>query len=278
MTNQTYRAKKRLGQHFLINAQTIYDIVSYVDADKEDTIIEIGPGKGELTLPLADSGAELFAVEFDRDLAPLLEKSIIGFDNARVINMDFLKFKPEDHRLSSFILVGNLPYNITTPVLEWCVRYRRSIKVAVLMMQRELAARVCAGPGSRDWSPLAIFTQLYFDTKRVMEVGPEDFSPRPEVQSSVVLLTPLVDTERPDYAFLGIPSFFEDLVRASFKHRRKQLVNNLVPDFVPTTGEYYELIDQIDLYPTVRAEELTIEQFLKLTTAIQQSYLCVNSK
>lgn len=265
MSGREYRAKKRLGQNFLISAKAIGEIVALVEAKKNDTIIEIGPGKGALTIPLAETGAELFAVEFDRDLAPMLESELARFHRARVINMDFLRFQPESHNLSSFKLVGNLPYNITSPVLEWCVKYRHSIKSAVLMMQRELAARVCASPGGRDWSPLSIFTQLRFTARRALEFGPEDFSPRPQVHSSVVLLSPRQDSP-PD-----IPDGFETLVRASFRQRRKQLVNNLVPEIVGTADELRVLLDNLKLKPSARAEELSIELFLKLTGAIAEA-------
>ena len=131
------------------------------------------------------------------------------------------------------------------------------------MMQRELAARVCASPGGRDWSPLSIFTQLNFEVRSVLEFGPEHFSPQPQVHSSVILLTP-------KQGFTAdLPAGFETVVRASFRQRRKQLVNNLVPDILSTPSELRNLLDNLELKPSVRAEELSIELFLKLTAAIE---------
>lgn len=257
-----HRPKKRFGQHFLESDSVIKKIIAFVRPSPGDCIVEIGPGQGSLTWPLARSGAEITAVEFDRDLVPMLRRDFEEFDNVTIIEQDFLKFDPVAANLTRFKLVGNLPYNITSPVLDWLVKYRDRIDLSVLMMQREIAARVTATPGGRDWSPLSIFMQIHFETKRSLEVGPEHFSPPPDVHSTVVTLTPKKSVR------IRQMEKFEQVVRAAFTRRRKQLVNNLVPGIVPSNEQLCMILDELDLVHTIRAEEISIEQFLMLTESI----------
>lgn len=258
----SYRSKKRLGQNFLQSAKVIERIIDLVQAGPSDTVVEIGPGRGALTEPLAESGAHLVAVEFDRDLAPRLRKSLRDYDNLSVIQQDILDFDPAAQVTGNFILVGNLPYNITSPVLEWVTEHRRSIRRAILMMQREVAARVAGSPGSKDWSPLSIFTQLHFDVSVEFTVPPGAFRPPPRVTSAVVLLSPrkAVHIDHPDA--------FESVVRQSFAQRRKLLVNNL-DDLtgVPPSRLRQQLAD-IGLPHDIRAEQMTISDFIRLTSRL----------
>lgn len=254
-----YHPKMRLGQHFLTSTDIIDRIIAVINPTAGDIIVEIGPGRGALTLPLAESGAGLVAIEFDEDVIGHLRKLLKGRDNVRLINTDFLTFEPDPDRLGSFVLIGNLPYNITSPVMDWCYRHRESISRAVFMIQRELARRIAGRPGSRDWSPLSIFTQLWFDVRICFDVSPDAFQPPPEVTSSVIELTPRQAPDIPDY------ERFERLVRQAFVHRRKQLVNNLTPELVASIDEIHAILDNLGLKRSVRAEELSLEMFLTLT-------------
>ncbi len=258
----SYRAKKRFGQHFLTSKTVISRIVESVSPNPDLTIVEIGPGRGVLTLPLAQSGASVIAVEFDRDLIGHVKRAVIGHENVKVINADFVSFDPNTEELIRFVLVGNLPYNITTPVIDWCVRYRDRIQYAVFMVQREMAARLSGTPGHKDWSPLGIFTQLFFDIEHCFDVSARSFSPPPKVVSSVIRLSPKVGELDIDWPV------FEPLVRASFRQRRKLLINNLVPDIVPLDGIALELFDSVGLAKNCRAEQVTIDQFNRLAAAI----------
>jgi 16S rRNA (adenine1518-N6/adenine1519-N6)-dimethyltransferase len=257
-----YHPKKRLGQNFLESEDVIRRVLELVDANAESTIIEIGPGRGALTLPLARTGARLLAVEFDRDLIGYLEKLTEKRTNVEIINADFLRYEPDVDSIPRFTLVGNIAYNITSPVLEWCTRYRNRITRTVLMLQKELAARVCSQPGSRDWSPLAVFTQLYFDVRYCFDVPPDSFSPEPKVSSAVVTLSAMERSIETD-----LPSM-QKVVRAAFKHRRKLLMNNLVPDIIPSANVAGEIAAELSLSDTCRAEELSIDLFLKLTDSL----------
>lgn len=255
----TYHAKKRLGQNFLTSEKVISHIVELVSPSPEQTIIEVGSGRGALTVPLAESGAKLWAIEFDRDLIDHLDRLLMDYKNVTVLGKDFLAFDPSQYNLERFTLVGNLPYNITSPVIDWCIRYHEQIAKAYFMMQREVVNRLTAAPGTHDWSPISIVAQLHFDLTCCFEVPPHAFTPRPEVVSAFVELTPIPIRSDVDMTAL------DKVVRASFQQRRKQLVNNVVPSLIPDAETARRILQVLGLRETVRAEELSIDQFCRLT-------------
>lgn len=254
-----HRARKRFGQNFLVSSSVIRRIIDLIAPTASDTVVEIGPGQGALTVPLAESGARVVAVEFDRDLMGYLTRLLAPYEQVTILNQDFLKFDPEAHGLERFLLAGNLPYNLTSPVIEWAVRYAAQVERAVFMVQKEVAERLCSSPGGKDWSPLAIFTQLIYDAEKRFDVGPEHFRPQPKVVSSVVELRPR------ENAITQLPPLFERVVRAAFTQRRKQLVNNLTSDIVENADEARRALEVCGLPPNVRAEQLSIEDFFRLT-------------
>lgn len=257
-----YHAKKRLGQHFLTSSEILRRIADLILEDNPGQIVEIGPGQGALTDLLAASGANVTAVEFDRDMLSPLRRKFSGTDNVTIIGQDFLKFEPTRHGLERFTLAGNIPYNITSPVIDWCVANRRLINRSVLMIQREMADRLAARPGTRNWSPIAILTQLHFKIVSHFDVPPEAFDPPPKVMSSVISLIPSVAPDIPNY------ELFERVVRASFKQRRKQLVNNLVPRLFDNAKALIPILDKMGLDHKCRAEQLSTAQFLQLTETL----------
>ena len=257
-----YHPKKRLGQHFLVDRPVIDRIASLVLQDNPSHIVEIGPGQGALTERLVVSNGPVFGVEFDRDMLSRLKTKFADSANLVLIASDFLKFDPSAHALDRFTLAGNIPYNITSPVLDWCVAYRSRLERGVLMIQKEMADRVAASPGSKDWSPSALFTQLHFKVVAEFKVPATAFDPPPKVESAVITLTPIESPDIPDYPL------FEAVVRASFKQRRKLLTNNLTPDLIPDSSILKEILSKMGLELTCRAEELTTKQFLRLTELI----------
>ncbi len=257
-----YHAKKRFGQNFLNSEKVIARIVELVNPKPNEIIIEVGPGLGALTVPLAQSGAQVWGIEFDRDIIHQLEETLLAFPNSTILNRDFLGFHPEDYKLNLFFLTGNLPYNITSPVIDWCLRYREQIIGAVLMVQKEMAERITGRPGSRSWAPISIFTQIHFDAIHCFDVPPAAFTPQPDVTSAVIRLTPREAIE------LDNPELFEQVVRASFGQRRKLLINNLVPDFIPDAASAREILKELELPELSRAEELSIPKFIHLTEKI----------
>lgn len=254
-----YRAKKRLGQHFLKSPETVHKILEVIHPKRGQAIIEIGPGRGALTLSLAQSGAQVVAVEFDRDVTRYLNKLVRDYDNVTVVNRDFLTFEPDSIGFTRFTLVGNLPFNITSPVIEWAINHRSMIEHVCLMVQKEMASRLSASPKSKTWSPLSIFTQLHFTVVDCFDVAPEHFHPKPKVTSAVIKLTPKKK------AYIEHFAQFEKVVRASFRRRRKLLVNNLVPDIISQPQIAHDILGELGLSEKSRAEELSTKQFLKLT-------------
>lgn len=255
----SYHTKKRLGQHFLNAPEIVTRIVTLANPTPTDTVVEVGPGQGILTVLLAESGAQIIAVEFDRDLAPMLRNKFSASPRVEIINQDFLKFEPTSIEAPHFVLIGNLPYNITSPVMEWVVKYRSRITRAVFMVQKEMALRISARPGTKDWSPLSIFTQLAFEVKLAFDVPPQCFAPPPAVMSSVIELVPN-NRPQPEYS-----SEFEGIVRSSFAQRRKVLANNLVPLVVPTETAMKSLLSELGFRPDLRAEQIAIEEFEAIT-------------
>lgn len=258
------RPRKRFAQHFLKSAAVIADIVDTISPREDQCIVEVGPGDGALTRPLLQSGAQIVAVEFDRDAAKYLAQHLSQYPNLKLLNQDFLDFDPAQAGLTSFTLVGNLPYNITSPVIDWIVRHRDLMERACLMVQKEVGARLAAQPNHKDWSPLSIFTQLYYQVRCCFDVAPRHFRPPPRVMSTFVALT---RTPEPEIAH---PVLFEKVVRASFRQRRKLLVNNLVSNIVATPQAAHAIIKEIGLLPNCRAEQLSTAQFLTLTERLIQ--------
>jgi 16S rRNA (adenine1518-N6/adenine1519-N6)-dimethyltransferase len=258
-----YRPKKRLGQNFLISKDTIQRIINLIQPTSSMPIVEIGAGRGALTLPLAQSGAIVTAVEIDNDLIGYLDKLLRDYPNCTILNQDFLTMDPSSEKLSPFVLVGNLPYQISSPVVEWMVQNRAFIQMAFLMMQREVADRLASSPGGKDWSPLAIFTQLYFDVEICFTVGAKSFRPAPKVTSAVVKITPKPAVNVPN------PEQFERIVRAAFKHRRKLLVNNLTSESVADPEILRSHLLKMNLPVNIRAEQVSIEQFLTLAEELR---------
>ena len=257
-----YHPKKRLGQHFLTDNEIIKRIIESISPVESDRIVEIGPGRGVLTLPLAESGAEILAIEFDEDLIKALSKKMSGFKNVKILCTDFLLYEPDRDFWPSFILVGNLPYNITSPVIDWCIRYRTFIERACFMVQKEIACRLAAEPGRKDWSPLSIFTQVYFDIKILFDVPPASFKPPPKVNSAVIEMIPRKKYDIKDF------EKFEKVVRISFTKRRKLLLNNIVGELITDAEQAGKILGRLGFKENCRAEELSIEQFLNLTEAL----------
>lgn len=253
-----YRPKKRLGQNFLTSKDAIQRIIDLIQPTSSLPIVEIGAGRGALTLPLAQSGAIVTAVEIDTDLIGYLEKLLQDFPNCSILNQDFLTMDPSSAKLAPFMLVGNLPYHISSPVIEWVVRNRAFIRMACLMMQKEVADRLASSPGSKDWSPLAIFTQLYFNIESCFTIGSDAFRPVPKVTSAVVKMIPKPAVHVAD------PERFERIVRAAFRQRRKLLVNNLLGEVVPDPELLRSLLLKMNLPVNIRAEQVSTEQFLVL--------------
>lgn len=265
-----FHARKKFGQHFLVDRSVIHRILDRADLTPLDRVLEIGPGRGALTLPLARRVDRVLAVEKDRDLAALLQASLTsrGVENVTlvtgdILHFDFTRFDPGSP--GNALAMGNLPYNISTPVLERLIDHRRLFRRAVLMFQKEVADRLCAQPGSRTYGALSVLVGYHAEVTRLLRVGKEAFRPRPRVDSAVVRL----DFERPFPERAEDEAWFRCVVRAAFAHRRKTLQNALLASFPDRTrDDVRRALLSAELDPGVRAEALGIADFIRLSCTL----------
>jgi 16S rRNA (adenine1518-N6/adenine1519-N6)-dimethyltransferase len=259
------RPRKRFGQHFLERAW-VDKLVALVSAQATDTFLEIGPGHGALTLPLAVSGAPIRAVEIDRDLAADLKSTAPA--NVTVIEGDVLAMPPADlfpADAQNIRVVGNLPYNVSSPILFRLLQLWREthrLLDATLMLQREVAVRIAATPGNGDYGPLSILTALHADVDTLLQLPPGAFRPPPKVHSSVIRLRfrpPTIDVD--EYAI------FERLVRTLFQQRRKTVANALKP-LLPPTAIADTILRAADIDPRRRPETLSLQELAALNRAL----------
>lgn len=256
----SHTPRKRFGQHFLSATDVISDIVHAVAPNENDTLVEIGPGLGALTIPLANTGAELHAIEFDRDLARPLRKQFSGFDNVTIHECDALKFDyaslGDDLRV-----VSNLPYNISTPMLFRLIEYKDHIRDLHLMLQKEVVDRMAAAPGNKRYGRLTIMLGCHMEVQPLFDVPPEAFSPPPKVRSAVVAMRPL-----PDSAFqIDDPALFSALIARAFSQRRKTVRNALKG----LADE--QLLESAGINPTDRPERIPVDNWVMLANSLQQT-------
>ena len=255
-----HKARKRFGQNFLHDQQVIDRIVNSIAPKSSDLLVEIGPGQAALTKPLLDSGAELHLIELDRDLVVHLEKEFSGHPNITIHSCDALRANlPELTGHRPFRLIGNLPYNISTPLIFHVLQWNELIIDMHFMLQKEVVNRMAAAPGSRTYGRLSVMTQYRADVIPLFDVLPESFSPVPKVCSSIVRLKPL--KEPPVDA--GSADNLKKVVTAAFSMRRKTLRNSLRSvmdeDQIIASG----------IEPGHRAEQLSLSQFAALARSLQ---------
>ena len=261
------RASKRLGQNFLVDAGVVRAIVDAADLSPADTVLEIGPGIGTLTQGLAESGAHVVAVELDKKLPAVLAETLKGYDNVTVVPGDILKL--DILRILNlgagerFKVVANLPYYITTPILMALLEQHLPIERMVTMVQKEVAVRMTARPGSKDYGALSVAVQYHTDARIVMDVPPRAFMPAPEVTSSVIACCV---RETPAVHPTDEKLFFR-LVRAAFGQRRKTLLNALTG-----AGLTKELcragLAAAGIAESLRGEQLSLADFARLSDAV----------
>lgn len=252
----THKARKRFGQNFLVDEQAISRCISSIAPKAGELIFEIGPGQEALTRPLAESGADLTVVEIDRDLAARL---VAAGRPYRVINQDALKTGFADLAGSQeYRLVGNLPYNISTPLLFHLLDQQPPPRDMHFMLQREVVKRMYAGPGGKDFGRLSLTCQNLCEVTPLFDVPAEAFEPRPKVESSFVRLTPreqpLVDP--------ALRTAFETVVAQAFSMRRKTLRNSLRKMLQP------EDFESTGIDPSLRPEQLDIEGFIRIAKSL----------
>jgi len=269
MIDRSIRAKKSLGQNFLVDPNIQRRIVEAVDPRPDDTIVEIGPGQGAITQHLVDAGARVVAIELDDRLADLLRNRFADRPNFRLLHKDALTFEPADvgTGMSRVKLVGNIPYNITTPLIFHFLARPLRPRVFILMVQKEVADRILADVGSKDYGALSVGVRTIATAERLFNVGRGSFRPIPNVDSSVIRITPIWP---PPY-FEHEEALIRELTRTAFAWRRKQLQKILrASEAYHLSGDQVSNLHHrtgIDL--NLRPEALTPEQFVLLARALQ---------
>ena len=268
--------QKKYGQNFLIDTHVLDKIVRAAEITKEDLVIEIGPGIGTLTQYLCESAREVIAIEIDKNLIPILADTLSDYNNVTVINEDVLKvdlkrLAEEKNGGRPVKIAANLPYYITTPIIMGLFEAHVPASNITVMVQKEVAERMQAGPGSKDYGALSLAVQYYAQAYIAANVPANCFIPRPNVGSAVIRLTP--HRERP--VSVRDEKLLFRLIRASFNQRRKTLVNGLSnsPEIDLPKEMISEAVRRIGLEETVRGETLTLEQFARLADVVEEMAL-----
>lgn len=261
------RADKKLGQNFLIDENIVRNIVAAAELSDKDTVLEVGPGIGTLTQGLAESGASVVAVELDKRLLPVLDTTLEGYDNVRIVNGDILQVDiMQTVGVDEFKVCANLPYYITTPIIFALLEKRLPMERLVAMVQKEVAERMAAKPGGKDYGALSVAIQYYTEPEIAFIVPPSSFIPAPSVDSAVIVCK---RREKPPVEVCDEALFFR-VVKAAFSLRRKMLNNSLKN--MGIKGEHVaKWLELAGVDGKRRAETLSLEDFAALTNTFAAS-------
>lgn len=264
--------QKKFGQNFLIDPHVLDKIIAAAEITEDDFVLEIGPGIGTMTQYLAEAAREVVAVEIDRNLIPILEETLAAYENVTVINEDVLKLDlaalaREKNAGRPIKVVANLPYYITTPIIMGLFESHVPVSSITVMVQKEVAQRMQAGPGTKDYGALSLAVQYYAEPYIAANVPPNCFMPRPNVGSAVIRLKKY---EQPPVQVKDEKLMFA-LIRASFNQRRKTLVNGLnnSPEVFCKKEDVLDALCTLGWKETVRGESLTLAQFAELADVLK---------
>jgi len=266
-----FHFNKGLGQNFLIDGNILHQIINASEIDRSTGVIEIGPGIGVLTQEIAEKAGKVIAIELDSHLIPILKETLSDYDNVKIINdnalkVDMKRIINDEFKNMQVKVVANLPYYITTPIVMKLLEDRLNIHSMVIMVQKEVADRMVAKPGGKNYGALSVAVQYFTQPRIVTVVQPHSFIPQPKVSSTVIKLDlldqPLVKVENEE-------RFFK-VVKAAFGQRRKTLVNAITnsKDFKITKEELKEILIRLSINENQRGETLSIMQFAALSDAI----------
>ena len=265
-------AKKKFGQNFLIDGGVLEGIVEAAGVTADDCVLEIGPGIGTLTQYLAEAAKRVVAVEIDKTLLPVLDDTLSEYDNVTIINNDVLKVDidriVEEYNGGRPIkVVANLPYYITTPIIMKLFESKALIESITVMVQKEVADRMAAGPGNKDYGSLSLAVGFYAEAEPVMDVPPSSFIPQPNVGSAVVRLVRYTEPR----VKVGDAGYLFEIIRTSFNQRRKTLSNSLSnnPSLGVSRDKVTAALCKMGIDERARGETLTLEQFAELSDILQ---------
>lgn len=261
-------ARKRLGQHFLVDPNILNKVVRAAELGKEDVVLEVGPGLGGMTLALAREAKKVIAIEIDPKLATILREKIVGQPNVEIVEKDILQvdfrhlLQNEAHTVK---VVANLPYQISTPVLFRFMESKRLFSTFTLMLQREVAERMVAPPGRKEYGPLTVFVRSFLEVSIRFFVKPSAFFPPPKVDSAVIHMhwkeRPAIEPDQEEW--------FKKIVKSCFGYRRKTLINALRHSELSLPEAFESKIEKIGINPRRRPETLSIHEFVILAETLK---------
>ncbi len=280
MKQYDIRPVKSLGQNFLISSHIKKKIIEAADIQKDDMIIEIGAGLGVLSKEIANKAGRLTAIEIDKHLIPVLEEVLKDYENVKIINKDVLELDIKNDVICRTInegegfiptctkVVGNLPYYITTPIIMKLLEEDSGIDEIIFMIQKEVADRIMAKPGTKDYGALSVAVQYYSYPEILFNVSPSSFLPRPKVNSSVIRLSIY---KTPPVKVINKDLFFK-IIRASFGQRRKTLLNALFNSnlFPLSKEEIKSILKSLEIGENIRGETLSLDHFAQLSNAFSK--------
>lgn len=252
-------AKKNLGQHFLVDNNFIEKMLNFINPQAGESILEIGAGLGALSIPVLKRCQKMTAIEVDKRSIEILQEKAKNVGELNLIYGDFLKIKLEDLNLKYPIrLIGNLPYNISTPILFHCLNQRALIKDMVFMLQKEVVERICAKSNSKNYGRLSIMLEQFFTAEFLFTIPPSAFSPPPKVDSAVLIMKV---RNTPAWEVLE-QNLFADLVKVAFSQRRKMIRKSL-NNFISITD-----LEKLEINPQLRPENLTGAEFARIANFV----------
>lgn len=261
-------AKKSFGQNFLADPNCIAKIITALNPQADETIIEIGPGRGALTERILESGANLTAIELDRDLLPVLQKRFSDYENLSLIEADALKIdytKFRDRNSETKIkLAANLPYYISTAILQHLTNYNDEFEFLILMLQKEVVERLTAEPGNSERGFLTVLIEAFFETEKLFLVSPNSFNPAPKVWSAVVRLMPKkINAEN-----MSSKKLFREVLSAGFAQKRKTIFNNL-KNYLQDKEKTDKVLSQSGIESNRRAETLSVDEWRRIVSEVE---------
>ncbi len=269
LSRHGFTFSKALGQNFLINPSVCPKMASMCGAGEKVGVIEIGPGAGVLTAELSAVSHKVVAIELDRRLLPVLDETLAGCDNVKIINgdamkLDLAKLIEKEFGSGEVVICANLPYYITSPVIMRVLEQKLPVASLTVMVQKEAADRICAAPGTRESGAISAAVHYYSEPEMLFKVSRGSFMPAPKVDSAVIKLNilskPSVETDD--------EKLFFKVVKASFAQRRKTLANSLSSGLSLNKADVNAILERAEIPPAARAEEMTMEDFARITTQL----------
>ena len=257
MNKYKVQAKKRFGQNFLEDDNIISKIIISCELKKSDVVVEVGPGFGAITEKIAEAAGKVYAVEIDRDLCEILKSSLSSYGNLKVLCADFLKVNLADFK-GGLKIIGNLPFYITALIISHLIKQKEFVNSIFITVQKEVAQRIVASPGNKQYGAFSCFVQFYTKPKILFDIRKGCFWPRPQVDASFMRLEML---SRPSVKVKN-EKFFLQLIRTAFNQRRKNIVNSLAK--IVSKDKLLLILKDLNIKATSRAENLSLEDFARI--------------